>query len=207
MATKVLPGMRTLLNFPTIYNLFSKIIARNARAIYVNKYIRPKENDKILDIGCGTGDILLHLPSVSYVGLDMSDAYIKHAKKRFSKRGIFLTAPIDRVLIKEHSLSDFDIDLATGVLHHLNDADAAVLFEVARAALKLGGRLVTLDGGFVKGQSQMTRFILSKDRGRHVLTEYSYLSIAMKSFKNIQISIHHDLIRIPYTHIIMECTA
>jgi cyclopropane fatty-acyl-phospholipid synthase-like methyltransferase len=137
----------------------------------------------------------------------MSDAYIKHAKKRFSKRGFFLTSTIDSALIKEHSLSDFDIVLATGVVHHLSDADAAVLFEVARTALKPGGRLVTLDGCFVEKQSRMTRFILSKDRGRYVRTEEAYLSLAMKSFKNVQISIHHDLIRIPYTHIIMECTA
>jgi len=199
--------MRTILNFPIIYNLFSKIIARDTRSIYVAKYIRPKESDKILDIGCGTADILLHLPRVAYVGLDMNQAYIEHAKKRFANQGIFLTAQIDREMIREYSLSDFDIALATGVVHHLNDDDATALFEVARTALKSGGRLITLDGCFVKEQSRITRFILSKDRGKYVRTKDEYLHLASKLFKDVQVSIHHDFIRIPYTHIIMECTA
>jgi SAM-dependent methyltransferase len=171
----------------------------------VANYIRPKENDKILDIGCGTADILLHLPRVEYVGIDVNQAYIRHAKNRFRGRGIFLSAKIDREMIQEFSLSEFDIALATGVVHHLNDDEAMQLFEVASAVLKPGGRLITLDGCYVKEQSLITRFILSRDRGKYVRTKDEYLSLASKSFKNIQVSIHHDLIRIPYTHIIMEC--
>jgi SAM-dependent methyltransferase len=199
--------MRAILNFPTLYNLFSRIIASNTRVIYVGKYIRPKKSDRILDIGCGTGDILSHLPDVDYFGLDINQAYIEHAKKRFLNQGQFLTAKIDKEMAKKYSLADFDIVLATGVLHHLNDDEAATLFETAKAALKTGGRLITLDGCFLGKQSRITRFILSKDRGKYVRTKEAYLSLAQKSFTNVQVSIHHDLLRIPFTHIIMECAA
>jgi SAM-dependent methyltransferase len=199
--------MRTILAFPRIYSLFSRIVGGNARTVYVKKYIRPKEGDKILDVGCGTADILAYLPSVEYVGLDMNEAYINYTKKRFGHKGIFLATKVDGKTINEFSLYDFDIVLATGLLHHLNDDEALRLFELARSVLKPGGRLITLDGCYVKGQSWLARLILSKDRGKYVRTKDEYLSFASKFFKNIQVSIHRDLIRIPYTHIIMECSA
>jgi SAM-dependent methyltransferase len=173
----------------------------------VKEYIRPKEGDKILDIGCGTADILAYLPSVEYVGLDMNEAYINYAKKRFGHKGIFLATKVDGKAINEFSLYDFEIVLATGLLHHLDDDEALRLFELASSALKPGGRLITLDGCYVKGQSWLASLILSKDRGKYVRTKDKYLSLSSKVFTNIQVSIHYDLIRIPYTHIIMECTA
>jgi SAM-dependent methyltransferase len=118
-----------------------------------------------------------------------------------------LWTKISRGIVEKFSLSDFDLVLATAVLHHLDDDEAVQLFEVAREVLKPGGRLITLDGCFVADQSSITRFILSRDRGRYVRTKDAYLSLAQKSFKDVQLSIHHDLIRIPYTHIIMECMA
>ena len=202
-----LPVMRIFLRFPRIYSLFSRVVGGNARSVYVEKYIRPEEGDKILDIGCGTADILLHLPRVEYVGLDMSQAYIKYAEKRFGSRGTFLTTKVARETITKFSFFDFDMVLATGVLHHLNDDEAIQALELARSVLKPGGRLITFDGCYIKGQSWLARFILSKDRGKYVRTKDEYLSLASELFKDIQFSIHHDLIRIPYTHIIMECTA
>ena len=199
--------MLTILAFPRIYSLFTGIVGSNARTVYVKKYIRPKEGDKILDIGCGTADILAYLPNVEYVGLDIDEAYINYAKKRFGHKGIFLATKVDRKTINEFSLHDFDIVLATGLLHHLNDYEASRLFELASSALKPGGRLITLDGCYVKGQSWLARLILSKDRGKYVRTQDEYLSLSSAVFTNIQVSVHYDLIRIPYTHIIMECTA
>ena len=199
--------MRIFLRYPRIYNLFSRTAGGNARAVYVKKYIRPKEGDKILDIGCGTADILLHLPSVEYVGLDMNQAYINYAKKRFQNRGKFLARRISQGVIDELSLFGFDKVLATGILHHLNDDETMQFFELASSALKPSGRLITLDGCYVKGQSWLARLILSKDRGKYVRTQDEYLSFASRFFEDVQVSIHHDLIRIPYTHIIMECTA
>jgi SAM-dependent methyltransferase len=175
--------------------------------VYVKNYIRPREGDKILDMGCGTADILAYLPSVEYVGLDMNEAYINYAKKRFRHKGIFLATKVDGKTITKFFLHDFDIVLATGLLHHLNDDDALRLFELANSTLKPGGRLITLDGCYVKGQSWLASLIMSKDRGKYVRTKDRYLSLSSEVFTNIQVSVHHDLIRIPYTHIIMECTA
>lgn len=202
-----LPDIRSILAISAIYKLFSIMVSGNARSLYVKQYIRPRDGDKILDIGCGSADILSYLPGVEYVGLDMSQAYINSAKKHFGNRGTFLSRKVNKDTIKELSLFDFDLVLATAVLHHLNDDEAMQLFELARSTLKPDGRLITLDGCYTKGQSWLARFILSKDRGRYVRTKDQYFALASRLFTNIKVSIHHNLIRIPYTHIIMECTA
>jgi SAM-dependent methyltransferase len=199
--------MPTILDFPRIFSAFTRIVSGDVLAVLVHRYIRPEEGDKILDIGCGPADILSHLPQVEYVGLDMNSAYIDFARKRFGNKGRFIAQRVSQGLISDISPSGFDTVLAKGVLHHLNDNEAVQLFELAGFALKPAGRLITFDGCYVKGQSWLTRLILSRDRGPYVRTREAYFNLASTLFKHINVSIHHDLIRIPYTHIIMECTA
>jgi SAM-dependent methyltransferase len=199
-------NFRSILTFPSIYRLFSNLVSnQDSRSIYVKEYIRPIAGDKVLDIGCGVGDILKYLPNCEYSGFDMNRRYIKTAKKRFGNLGIFVCEKLTKELCRE--FSDFDIALATGILHHLNDHEALELFELARAVLKPDGRLLTFDGCYFEGQSWFERFILSKDRGKYVRTKEEYLDLASMVFPKIKISILNNLIRIPYTHIIMECTA
>ena len=195
---------RSILAIPHAYRLFAKLVGGQARSLFAAKYIRPKDGDRILDIGCGPADILLYLPSVEYVDLDISQKYINSARKHFGSRGTFITKKICRDLINE--FSSFDIVLAMGVIHRLNDNEATDLFELAQSALKPDGRLITLDGCYIKNQSLISRLILSIDRGRYVRTKDQYLALASKIFTNIKASVHQDLLRIPYTHIIMECT-
>ncbi len=196
--------IRNILAFPSAYSLFARLIGGTARSTYVNEYIRPSEHSRILDIGCGPGDILEYLPtSVEYLGFDINEKYIEAAKNRFGERGIFLRRKLNKQAIGE--FSKFDIVLATGVLHHLEDEEAVYLFQVARSAMKPTGRLVTLDGCFVAGQSPIAKYLVARDRGSHVRTEAQYTALASEVFPSIKTSIRHDLMRVPYTHIIMEC--
>ena len=172
--------------------------------ILVKTYIRPKVGDKILDIGCGPGDILEFLPStVDYWGFDLNDDYINTARKRFSNRGQFFCKKVSRDAIPGEDL--FDIVMACGVFHHLTNEEAGEMFELAHTLLKSGGRFITFDGVYVPDQSYFARLFLSNDRGEYVRTKEQYRTIAQKYFTDIQVSIRSDLLRLPYTHIIMEC--
>jgi cyclopropane fatty-acyl-phospholipid synthase-like methyltransferase len=99
----------------------------------------------------------------------------------------------------------FDIVLAIGIFHHLTDKEAIEMFELADTLLKPDGRFITFDGVYTPGQGFFTRFFLSNDRGKYVRTEDQYRAIAQKYFTDIHVSIRDDLLRLPYTHIIMEC--
>ena len=144
------------------------------------------------------------MPDVEYIGFDINQKYIDAAIKRHGNRGTFICKKVSRDAITESS--SFDLVIAIGVLHHLNDEEATQLFELAKSVLKSTGRIITYDGCYVKEQSNIARFILSKDRGQYVRKREEYLYLASKIFTNIKATIHHDLIRIPYTHIILECT-
>lgn len=196
---------RKLLAVPSIYSLFRKFVGRDSvRRQYAESHIRAQSGQRILDIGCGTGDILDFLPGVDYVGFDIDPAYISAARQRYGSRGTFFCEPVGEGV--NVPAASFDVVIAHGILHHLDDEEVKALFKIARTAMKPGGRLLTFDGCFSDDQSWMSRFFVSRDRGRHVRRWEAYEALALTVFEHVAVTIRHDLIRIPYTHIIMECT-
>jgi hypothetical protein len=97
--------------------------------------------------------------------------------------------------------------IAIGVLHHLNDADATRLLTLGRSALRPGGRLVTMDPCYTAHQSRIAQFVISHDRGRNVRDDERYGHLANRVFPRVETHVRGDLSRIPYTHLVMECTA
>jgi cyclopropane fatty-acyl-phospholipid synthase-like methyltransferase len=171
---------------------------------YLDEYVKPQPGEKVLDVGCGPADVLSYMPNVEYTGLDHSSEYIHAAKKRFGNRGRFWCTDVSGVGL-EKERGTFDLAMATGVIHHLNDEQAADLFSLVRVALRPGGRLITFDGCFVPDQSRLARWILRNDRGKFVRTSTEYERLASKQFSAIESYLRNDLLRIPYTHLIMRC--
>src|SRR5262249_59511280 len=99
----------------------------------------------------------------------------------------------------------YDLALANGVLHHLDDEQALSLLRLAYTALKPGGRLVTFDGCFTPDQSRIARWLLRNDRGKFVRDEGEYRCLASTVFPEIHAQVQHGLLRLPYTHIFMVC--
>lgn len=197
---------RSLLSRPQLYSLFRWLVGRDsARSVYAREHLRARPGQRVLDIGCGTGDILQFLPPVDYVGFDISARYIERARRRFGDRGEFHCRAVGSELLV--AAADYDLVIAHGLLHHLDDEGARMLFHVSRRALKPGGRLVTFDGCLVQEQSTGARLFLYMDRGRHVRRREAYERLARAEFDIVRSFVRHDLIRIPYTHIIMECSA
>ena len=199
-----LTGLYSALSLPAVYRLFISLVGGDAaRRVFVRDYLRPAPGNRILDIGCGAGDLLPFLPKGEYVGFDASAEYVEAARARFGGAGTFLCQRVE----EEAGLppSSFDLAVAFGVLHHLDDREARRLFEGARALLKPGGRLVTYDGCWVEGQSRLARWIIARDRGMSVRTPAALATLAAASFENVEVHVRHDLLRIPYTHVILGC--
>lgn len=162
----------------------------------------------MLDIGCGTADILECLPDVDYTGFDSNAQYIDWAIARHGERGRFFCQNVSPSLLQDLGSLDrgsFDLVVANGVLHHLNDEEARSLFMLAKEMLRPGARLITFDGCYVKKQHPLSAYLLSRDRGRFVRTCQAYLHLAEEVFPNVSGTLHHDLLRVPYSHLIMEC--
>jgi cyclopropane fatty-acyl-phospholipid synthase-like methyltransferase len=157
---------------------------------------------RILEIGCGPGTIAGYLPDSEYVGFDVSSKYIEMAKKRFPQAQ-FVCARVSQFSLAKHQ--SFDVVLALGILHHLDDREARQLFQIAYDALESGGKLITFDGVWTNDQSPVARWLLARDRGEYVRKEEEYVRIASQVFVSVRASVRHDLIRIPYSHLILEC--
>ncbi len=203
---QITSGIRSILSLPIFYNLLQNLLgAKKARKEFVNKYMQVSPNNRLLDIGCGTAEILDCLPdNLTYVGFDASNDYIKMAKEKYQDRNAQFFAK----LVTDSNLGDFepfDIVIATGILHHLEDDEVIHLFSLAKKFLKPDGRIITIDPCYLENQRTLARFMISRDRGQNVRTSNQYQELAENSFSNVSLSVRNDLLRIPYDHAILEC--
>lgn len=195
---------RSILAFPAMYRLFGHVVgAHQSRIRCVEQHIRPSPGDQVLDCGCGPGDFLDYLSDVEYVGIDIDEDYIRAARSRFGDRATFRLGPVDAETMREKE--HYDLVLAWGLLHHLEDDQVLAFLHLARASLKPSGRLVTLDGCYTKDQSAAARWLLNMDRGGHVRSLDAWLDLVRPVFPAVQAHVREDLLRIPYTQVIMEC--
>ena len=199
---------RRLLDLPIVFRWLYAVVGSREWRIFAEEYVRARAGDRVLDLGCGPADLVAELPTrIEYTGVDASERYVRTAARRFAGRGRFLCRRVDRALVEELGHARFDLVVAHGLVHHLDDTQAAEFFALARAALRPGGRVVTADGCFVPDQSAVARYLLSHDRGRHVRTRDAYIALATRSFATVSSHIRHGTYRVPYTMIFLECRA
>lgn len=201
---QVTSGIRAVLSLPIVYDSLQRLMgASEVRRQLVDEFIRPHSGCRILDVGCGTAEILEFLPrDIEYWGYDISPDYIRAAKDRYGGRGHFNFGPLNEDAIA--SLPKFNIVLALGALHHLDDEEARRFFVLAHEALHPGGRVITIDPCLASGQNPIARYLIKKDRGQNVRESSAYALLARGVFSDVRGSLRHRH-WIPYTHWIMEC--
>ena len=99
---------------------------------------------RVLEIGCGMGTdgAQFAKAGANYTGVDLTDAAVELARKRFQVSGLegeFRVADAERLDFPDES---FDVVYSHGVLHHTPDIEAAVR-EIHRV-LKPGGRAIVM---------------------------------------------------------------
>lgn len=194
-----------ILELPGSYRFLGKIacVVANARVAYAQQYLRVKEGERVLDLGCGPGDILSALPDCEYVGVDVEKRYIEAARQRFGGRGTFRCTSVEQFVLE--APGSFDLVMANGVLHHLDDMQADMMLQLAARAMNQNGRMVTLDGCYVQGQSRLAKAFLRRDRGKFIRETDAYLQLAHRHFTDVHGDVRHDLLSFPYTLLVMTC--
>lgn len=198
-------GLYRLLEYSGVYERLQSILGGGgaARGRFVQDFVRPSSGARILDIGCGTGSLLHHLPAeVRYVGYDLNERYIATARERYGERGRFFCARVGEDVLEPDAV--FDIVIAKAILHHLNDEEAEQLVSSAHAHVRPGGALVTIDPVYHEGQSRIARAIISRDRGRGVRTPDGYRRFLERLFTQVEGTLVTDLLVVPYSHWVMR---
>ena len=185
-------GLRGLLKYPIIYDLFLKLIGYyNVMEILSNEYILAKSGQTILDIGCGSSLILNWLPKgIKYFGYDLNINHISHNQKKYANHTFFCKRVSEMSSLENDS---YDIALAISLIHHLNDLEAYVLFNSIKKTLKPGGRFITYDPVWTYREGKLESLIKRNDRGRNIRDEDHYLKFARGEFKNITLHIRNNM--------------
>jgi SAM-dependent methyltransferase len=206
--SEVTSGIRAILSLPVFYDFVQNALgAGRYRAEIARQYVAGGRAAKlrVLDVGCGTARILDHLPECTYVGFDYSERYIAAAERRYGGRGTFVLAEATQAPL-ENWRGDFDCLLMLGLLHHLDDDAALTLFRTAGSTLAPGGRIIAVDPTVSAETHPVGRYLASRDRGRNVRSPEGYEALARRAFDDVKLHLRHDLLRVPYSHAILECS-
>lgn len=196
-------GAHAALSNARVYTKFVDLVSGPGRPNFVRDHIRPKPGDRILDIGCGPGSIFaLMPPGVEYIGFDHSPTYIESAKQRFGEQAEFHCLDVQDAELPAES---FDLVVVMGVLHHLGDDAARSLLRLASRVLVDSGRMAVLEAVYIENQPRLARFVIGLDRGTSIRSPEEYDALADPYFASVDQTIRSDLLRIPYTHSILEC--
>lgn len=197
--------IKRLLESPVIYE-FSQFLwyRKGKQSEYVMKYAQARAGERVLDIGCGVGAVAAYFPDVVYHGFDSNEDYVEYAQRKFGDRATFTYGEIGKDVQVE--TGSYDLVMANGLLHHLNDREVSHLLQLSHDALKPGGRLVTRDGCFEEQQNSVARILLEHDRGKFVRTAQAYQQLIEQTFQTSRATIRRDMLRLPYSLIIFQCT-
>ncbi len=202
---QVTTGLRALLSHPLVYSAFQRLVGADGTWRRVAQdHVRPRPGERILDVGCGPGDMLEQLPGVDYTGIDLSADYIAEAQRRHGGRGRFIAS--DAAALRSLALPAFDTAIAIGLLHHLDDAPARGLFADVAPLLGPEGRMIVVEPCYDPSQSALARRLIARDRGQNARTVQGYLDLVNGAFAQAKPVLVHDMLRIPWTMVVITLT-
>ena len=196
-------GIYRITQIPVLHGLLQHGLARpNGIERLVNEVILPTPGASVLDLGCGAGAIMPLLHAREYIGVDLNPAHIEAAKAKYSGAD-FRSG--DAISFVETIDKKFDLITMIGLLHHLDDDQVRRIMRGAKRALNPNGKVVAFDVGFEARQNPIAYLLAKLDSGRNVRTLEGFLALEREVFPNASGYLRHDLLRLPYTHVITIC--
>lgn len=110
----------------------------------VTAWLSPQAGERILDVGCGTGELSAQMArtGAQVLGIDSAQSMVAAACERHPQEGL------EFAVVEAHNLpyaAQFDAAFSNAALHWMNPLDT--VFAGLHRALKPGGRLVLEMGG------------------------------------------------------------
>lgn len=194
---------RRILALPGAFDLYQRLVgAPRSKRLFVTQHVRATPGQRVLDLGCGTGELLTYLPEgVAYVGVDLDASYIQRAQEKFGNRGEFICADVTTY---QPSPSSFDAAIGYGILHHLEDAQCRAALRTAHEALRTGGRGLFAEPCRVSGQRLFERMLMNNDRGQHIRTVEEYVTLMRNGFRHAGGDLVRGTYRIPFTLVVLH---
>lgn len=111
---------------------------------YILKKLNLKEGQKLLDIGCGWGYLIIEaakLYKVKALGITLSEEQFKKAKERIKKEGLEDLVDVQLMDYRnlEKSKLEFDRIVSVGMAEHVGHANLPLFFKNVNSVLKESG--------------------------------------------------------------------
>lgn len=199
-------GLYRLVTIPKFYNFFQSLLGGDeVRDKIKREYFSNLKGKRVLEVGCGPGIWFPWFQECDYfLGLDWNAEHIKTANEKWaSEKSKFECR--DVTTLSQSSDRKFDVVIAFGLLHHINDADAKKLLSHVYDLLAEDGRIITIDPVYHKRQNPIATIMNKMDSGQHIRTQNDYTAIVLESFKNLEAILTTNRLRIPYSHLTMVC--
>lgn len=109
-----------------------------------------REDQRVLDVGCGTGSHLIETAmqfgsGVQLYGIEPSAEMVDHARKKAKSAGVAMTVVQGSADELSYPDESFDVVFCTLVLHHLPESMREQAIREMRRVLRSGGRLVIVE--------------------------------------------------------------
>jgi 2-polyprenyl-3-methyl-5-hydroxy-6-metoxy-1,4-benzoquinol methylase len=167
--------LRHLFDFPSLFHHVRGLCNGNYY-VPVREILRIRPGDRILDVGCGTGEgSVMAGPGVEYVGIDTDSGYIDYATRMYGRAGVtFQHADVHRVD------ASFTKAVVMCTLHHLSDDEVRKLGDRLREIV--AGDVAVADPDPVES-GRIQRMVLRRDRGRYVRPIHDHLHLLRASYR------------------------
>src|SRR3989338_7757770 len=181
---------------PKIYD-FCQLILEGDYSATIIKAVNPLPEEKIIDIGCGTGYYSKFF-KCNYTGIDSEKKYIYYAQKKYQDDKNFYLADAKKT---NFPAKKFDKAVLVNIIHHLDDEDLKeVLVEASRITKK---ETIIFDMTDDKN-TIFTPLLLALDNGKFIRS----MNQQLKLIKNILSVNQYFTFQVPrklITHSVIKC--
>ncbi|HEX2208465.1 MAG TPA: class I SAM-dependent methyltransferase [Longimicrobium sp.] len=150
------------------YDLMAKVLGADAARGLLVRQAACAPGDRVLEIGCGTGSLLLMLkraqPDVEAVGLDPDPAALAIARRKAERTRV--SFQLDEGFADELPYPDASLDrvLSSFMFHHLSRTVKEKTLREVRRVLRPGGRFHMVDFGGPGSRRGFLAHLIHADR-------------------------------------------
>ena len=150
--------------------------------------LRLKPGEKMLDIGCGWGSLILHAAKyygVHATGVTLSEQQLVFAKKRISDEGLETECEVRVCDYRQisHQTPSFDKIASVGMFEHVGRKNLGIYFNLVRKMLKPGGAF--LNHGIVSSVSE------DKKQGPSFIRKYVFPDTTLATLPAVTAEAEH----------------
>lgn len=135
---------------------------------------------RVLDVACGPGTNTHHFAQSDYLGIDLNERYIQHARSCSQRNFVVADVCSYRVSREER----FDFILVNSFLHHLENSDVTSILSHLQTLLTEGGHIHLLEL-VMPPRPSIARLLAKWDRGKYARPLPEWEDIFAKFFQPV----------------------